>query len=53
MKFFGAILFGLLALISTLFALSWPAMHPLLLLGSAPFWLLFLVSLVHALKPSK
>jgi hypothetical protein len=52
MRFFGAALFGVLALATTVFAVEWYHLFGgLLLLVALPLWLLFIVFLVRALKP--
>lgn len=50
MKSFGAVLFGILALVSTLFALAIPFLWPFFLIGSVPFWLIFFFFLIRSLR---
>jgi hypothetical protein len=50
-RFFGAAVFGLMALAASPFALVWPYIGPFLLLGALPLWLLFIVFLFRAAKP--
>ena len=49
MRFSGALIFGFLALVATLFSVVWhPAFGGLLLIGSLPLWLLFILFLLRA-----
>jgi hypothetical protein len=52
MRFFGAAVFGVLALTATILAVSWYRVFGgLLLLTALPLWILFFVFLVRAAKP--
>lgn len=52
MRFLGAAVFGVLALIATLIAtVFYSAFGGLLLLGALPLWLLFIVFLLRAARP--
>lgn len=50
MKSFGAILFGVLALISSLLG-AIPLYGMFFLIGSVPFWLLFFFFLIRSIRP--
>jgi len=52
MRFFGAILFGILAIAATVVAATWyQYFGGLLLLAALPLWLLFIVFLVRSARP--
>jgi hypothetical protein len=52
MKFFGAALFGVMAVATTLFAIWWYSMFGgLLLLAALPLWVLFIFFLLRAIRP--
>jgi|GEM_PF-4837927 hypothetical protein len=50
MKSFGAILFGVLALISSLLG-AIPLYGMFFLIGSVPFWILFFFFLIRSIRP--
>jgi hypothetical protein len=52
MKFFGAAVFGGLAIAATVVAVQWyRPFGELLLLTASPLWILFFVFLIRAIKP--
>lgn len=51
MRFLGATIFGVMAATASFFAMLWPGIGPILLLGTLPLWLLFFVFLLRAARP--
>lgn len=50
MRYFGAVIFGIMALALTLAAAKWPYFGAMLMLLALPVWLLFVLFLVRAFK---